>query len=398
MDIMSRLGYDQDNNRLKMMQYIWQNPDWPNFTYSLNEVQATLYLYAKAASELAGGFKQISKEDQTDALIDIIVAEAIKTSEIEGEHYTQDDVRSSLRNQLGLSRTIEKVQDVRADSIARLMLRARETFSEDLAIEEFFHWHSLLMKHALSGERMVFGKWRDGPEPMQIISGPLGRERVHYEAPPSSAVTAEMQAFIGWFNKTTSTSDGLKMAGPVRAAISHLYFEVIHPFEDGNGRIGRAIAEKALSQDLGRPVLLSLSSEIAKNSNLYYDNLSKASRGGVDITEWVNYFVRLIYNAQLSAQLIIEFILFKSRFWRQFSDAVSRRQEKVLLRMFAEGVKGFEGGINAKKYMNITGCSKATATRDLTDLLNKGCLVSLEHRGRSTSYALPPVDWVRPPE
>lgn len=371
------------------MKYIWQHPEWPNFEYDLSSVQETLYAYAKVAGEVSGGFQQIQEADQQDALLDIIVAEALKTSEIEGEYYDQEDVRSSLRNQLGIAKKEEKVKDKRAASVSKLMIHTRETFDEDLTTEALFEWHKILMEAHSNIDTKSVGTWRRGEEPMQIISGAYGHEKVHYEAPPSSIIFEEMKHFIVWFNKTRPLKGRIKLPGPIRASIAHLYFECIHPFEDGNGRIGRAISEKALSQDLGRPVLLSLSNEIMKNKRNYYDQLSKASKESLDINRWISYFTTLIYDAQLSTQELIDFVLFKSKFWRQKSRLLNERQQKALQRMFKEGPEGFEGGMSASKYMKLTGSSKATATRDLADLLKKGCLVKGDSRGRSTRYDLP---------
>ncbi len=192
-----------------------------------------------------------------------------------------------------------------------------------------------------------------------------------------------MQRFIKWFNNSNAT-----LSGPVRAAIAHLYFEVIHPFEDGNGRIGRVIVEKALSQDLKIPALISISSEIMKNKKQYYNELSRAGGESLDITGWVQYFTLLIYNAHISTKSKIEFALKKAKFWCRFDLILNERQKKVITRIFAAGDHSFEGGISAKKYVQITGCSKATATRDLTDLLTKNATKSLSFGGRSTSYEI----------
>lgn len=371
------------------MRYIWQYPNWPSFEFDLNSVQDTLYLYARISGEVVGGFQQIQENDQKDALLDIIVAEALKTSEIEGEYYDKKDIRSSLRNHLGFSTKMERVKDKRAISISKLMVHTRETFDKELTATDLFEWHKILMEAHSDIDRESIGTWRVGKEPMQIISGAYGHEKVHYEAPPSKQVPKEMEQFICWFNKTHPRNEKIKLPGPIRASIAHLYFECIHPFEDGNGRIGRAISEKALSQDLGRSVLLSLSNEIMKNKRCYYDQLSRASKGGMDISKWVNYFTQLIYEAQLSTKELIEFVLFKARFWREKAGTLNERQQKVLQRMFREGPEGFEGGMSASKYMKLTGVSKATATRDLIELLNKGCLVKGDSRGRSTRYDLP---------
>jgi Fic family protein len=223
---------------------------------------------------------------------------------------------------------------------------------------------------------------------MQIVSGPIGKEIVHYVAPSSEMLDVEMKRFIDWFNETHPTTGSKKILGPVRAAIAHLYFECIHPFSDGNGRIGRAISEKALSQELGVPVLLKLSQSIWETKKEYYAQLSYASQGSLDITNWILYFVQVVRQAQLQAKETIQFVLRKSQFWKKYTSLLNERQEKVINRMFREGANGFEGGINTMKYMKIAECSKATATRDLSDLLRLGCTYQLPGGGRSTRYQI----------
>ena len=226
------------------------------------------------------------------------------------------------------------------------------------------------------------GQWRSHEEPMQIVSGAIGRENVHFEAPPSNTVSSEMNDFIVWFNESQSS-----IKKPIiRSAIAHLYFESIHPFEDGNGRIGRAVAEKALSQSIGRPVLFSLSKSIESNKNNYYDALKAAQRSN-EITDWINYFVRTVLDAQIDAEQEIEFTLKKTKFFDGHKDELNERQQKVVRRMLEEGHQGFEGGMNARKYVSLTSASKATATRDLQDLVEKGIFKPIGG-GRSTRYEI----------
>jgi Fic family protein len=235
-------------------------------------------------------------------------------------------------------------------------------------------------------KRIKAGQWRTHIEPMQVISGAIGKETVHFEAPPSATVPTEMSTFIQWFNHTGPGGTQEIKKAPVRAAIAHLYFESIHPFEDGNGRIGRAVAEKALSQTIGRPVLLSLSRTIEANKRLYYESLKKAQRS-TEISTWIRYFVETILDAQSEAETQIDFTLRKARFFDRYRTLLNDRQSTVLTRMMAEGPQGFEGGMNARKYISITGTSKATATRDLQQLLDIGALILAGNAGgRSTRY------------
>ena len=368
------------------MRYLWARDGWPQLHFDLEAVHGTLYRYAMEANLLKGSVAQLAEEEQTEALIDLMVSEAIKTSAIEGESYDRRDVRSSIRNQLGLNPVPEPVRDPRANGIAALMISVRESFREPLARERLFVWHDMVIADPDERRRIPVGAWRD--DAVQIVSGPIGREVVHFEAPPPQAVPAEMARFLAWFNATAPRAEASDLPGPVRAAVAHLHFECIHPFADGNGRIGRAISEIALSQELGRPVLLSLSVAIEAERRKYYEALAAASRGGLDVTPWVRYFVDTVLDSQLRARTTIAFVLEKARFWDRFDAQVNERQRKVLARMFRAGPEGFEGGISAKKYASITGASKATATRDLADLLQAGALRRLPGGGRSTRYEL----------
>lgn len=368
------------------MRYIWQHPDWPNFQYEITkEVQDILYQYALDTGALSTAF---DKSSERDALIEFMVSEAISTSKIEGEILDQEDVRSSIFNQLGLSHIPHKPKDPRSVGIAQLMISVRETFNEPLSEEQLFSWHKMILPNPSYDLLSEIGKWRTSQEPMQVVSGPIGKQRVHFEAPPSLQVPEEMKRFIRWFNDSHPITGKTKIVGPVRAAVAHLYFESIHPFADGNGRVGRAISEKVLSQELQRPILLSLSNVIYKNKRQYYQELSDASQENMNITSWVSYFVNTVYEAQMAAKVQITFVLQKAQFWNRFGAGINDRQTRVIRRMLQAGIDGFEGGISAQKYVKIADCSKATATRDLTDLYRKGALKPFPESGRSTRYAL----------
>jgi len=248
-----------------MAKYNWQQPDWPEFKYTLEGVEDALLSFFEKVGRVSGILEALPEETKQDVIIDIILAEAIKTSEIEGEFPNRKDVLSSIRKNLGLHTGPEHIKDKSAVGLGELMIDVRKTFKEPLTQDKLFDWHRMLFGE---NKRLEVGKWRTHEDPMQIISGAMGKEKVHYEAPPSSAVPKEMKRFIKWFNNTAPGTKQEIRKAPIRAAISHLYFETIHPFEDGNGRIGRAIAEKALSQTIGRPVVLSLSRTIEAKKNL----------------------------------------------------------------------------------------------------------------------------------
>lgn len=361
------------------MNYTWKLKDWPNYTYDTSDLQNILYQYVKESSFIANKFSSLLQNEQSDALADLFLIESIKTSEIEGEILNQEDVRSSIRNHLGLNLHLEKIKDKRSSAIAQAVIISRKNFTSNLTISEIKKWHSLLFNY---DPKVKPGEWRtESDDPMQIVSGPFGAEIVHFEAPPAATLEREMQQFILWFNSNS-------LPGPIKAAVAHLYFETIHPFIDGNGRIGRLIAERALAYDLGAPLLFSISDGIQKNRKTYYDELHKASAGSLDISHWVKYFVNLIYNSCINSKENIIFMIRKSIFWKEKEVYLNKRQEKVIRKMFDAGYMGFEGGISAQKYSKISSCSKATATRDLHNLLEYGCIKKLSARGRSTAYEL----------
>ena len=376
------------------MKYSWQHPDWPNFTFDETPCQDALYQYALEAGRLSGGVRQLKDSLQYDAYIDLMVSEAINTSQIEGERLDREDVRSSIKNFLGLSNPPTRVMDTRAEGMAALMVDVRNSFAGELTKATLFHWHQLVIPQAensLLPRHLKVGQWRDSTEPMQIVSGPIGYEKVHYQAPPAHQVDAEISLFLDWFNGSNPLKEerSIVLSGPVRSAIAHLWFETIHPFDDGNGRVGRAIAEMALAQDLNRPPLLSLSTIIEKDKNAYYNGLNKASQLNLDITDWVKWFVDSVLLAQQEAAQKVDFVLRKSKFWEKHQNTeLNERQKKALNKVFDAGSDGFEGGLSAKKYMSITSSSKATATRDLSDLVEKACLYRLEGGGRNARYGV----------
>lgn len=364
------------------MTYNWQLPDWPKFTYELKgPCEKNLFAFAERAGRVSGLLEGLADNAKTETVIEMMVSEAIKTSQIEGEILSRKEVMSSIRNNLGLAATKEQVSDKRAEGAAALMIAVRNHYAEPLSEEMLFSWHETLMQGSRGIKK---GAWRDHEEPMQVISGPIGKEKVHFEAPPSKRVPEEMKAFIKWFNDTAPGGKNEIDKPPVRSALAHVRFESIHPFEDGNGRIGRAISEKALSQGVGRPILLSLSAAIEAKRNDYYDALNAAQYTN-DATDWIEYFVRTCLEAQIQAEEKISFTLKKTKLFDRFGAQMNERQIKVVRRMLEEGPDGFEGGMSTKKYITITQTSKATATRDLQELAALGVLVS-EGAGRSTRY------------
>jgi len=367
------------------MVYNWQQKGWPHFSYQLIDIEDDLYAFAEKAGRIRGMVQTLPKDAQMETIIDVLVSEAIKTSEIEGEYLNRKDVRSSLKNNLGLNSKLEPVNDARVGGVAELMLQVRKTYKDPLTRETLIHWQNTLLR---GRKDIQTGSWRTHEDPMQIISGALGKQKVHFEAPPSDMVPEEMKRFIEWFNATAPQHGNDVKQGPIRSAIAHIYFESIHPFEDGNGRIGRAISEKALSQSVGQPMLISLSRAIDENKKGYYEALHKASLSN-ELTHWIRYFVKIILKAQGQTEKQIEFTLKKARLFDRYRDLLNDRQFIIIKRMLEEGPQGFEGGMNARKYVSLTKTSKATATRDMQDLLEKGIFqLKSDAGGRSTAYEL----------
>ncbi len=366
-----------------MQIYNWQQSDWPDFRYNLSGVESLLLSFAEKSGHVSGILKSFPENLKVETLIDVMVAEAIKTSAIEGENLNREDVASSIKKNLGLTVDRKAIKDKIAEGMGRLLNDVRTTFAEPLTKEKLFAWHTMMMGGTTD---IVVGAWRKGKEPMQVVSGALGKQKVHFEAPPSSHVPVEMNRFLQWFNSTAPGGKRELNKAPVRAAIAHLYFESIHPFEDGNGRMGRAIAEKALSQTMGWPVMLSLSKSIEARKQDYYNALQKAQRSN-KITPWIQYFAQTVTEAQADAEEQVLFTLKKARFFERHRSVLNERQRRVVTRMFAEGPAGFKGGMNATKYIGITKTSKATATRDLQQLADAKILLP-SGGGRSTHYHL----------
>jgi len=366
------------------MVYNWQQEDWPNFTYEEQEIDDPKIKFGISYGQLSGILVGLPKDIKSESIIELMVNEAIKSSEIEGEFLSRQEVMSSIKKNLGVhDQQPKQIKDHRAKGIAQLMVMVRKTYSKPLNIQMLFDWHKVLMT---GNKRVATGTWRTHTAPMEVVSGSIGRETVHFEAPPSDQMDSEMVRFIQWFNDT-APEQPLAINNPlVRSAIAHLYFESIHPFEDGNGRIGRAISEKALSQGLGQPVLLSLSTAMEANKTNYYNSLKQGQRSN-QITKWIKYFIKTVWIAQEEAEKLIHFSLKKTQFFDRNNDVLNDRQKKVINRMLAEGPAGFDGGMSAKKYIAIAKTSKATATRDLQQLASLGIFIA-SGGGRSVSYSL----------
>jgi len=351
------------------MSWNWEKPDWPNFTYDSTVLEPLERRFLLRSGEFIGAFRHIGADDQETLKIQLISEEAVKTSEIEGEILDRDSVQSSLRHQLGLG--AERPGTTPAErGIAEMMADLYRSFAAPLADKTMFDWHRML----LSGDKSirVIGGYRTDAKAMQVVSGPIHNPKVHFEAPPSGRVPDEMKRFVTWFN-ATAPGGRTPLSPLLRAGIAHLYFVCIHPFEDGNGRIGRALAEKSLAQNLGQPSLIALAYTIERKRNDYYASLERNNKQTV-ITGWLEYFANIVLEAQDNTIRRVDFYVAKAKFYEKHRGALNPRQEKVIARIFREGIDGFKGGLSAENYISITGTSRATATRDLQDLIEKGAL------------------------
>jgi Fic family protein len=348
----------------------WQSSDWPNFRWDGARLVTAEKQFLVSGGVFVGTVRHLGKEERDQLTIEVMSTEAVTTSEIEGEILDRASVQSSLRKQLGLATEERHVQPAER-GIAEMMVDLYRSFAEPLSEEMLFRWHRMVMR----GSRNLrdVGRYRTGTEPMQVVSGRIDEPRVHFEAPPSLQVPSEMERFISWFGRTAPGREE-SLPALTRAGIAHLYFESIHPVEDGNGRIGRAIAEKALAQSLGQPTLTALAATILARCKNYYEALEAANKEN-DITRWLVWFAGVTIEAQRRTIALVEFLIDKTKLFDRLKGQLNARQEKALLRMFREGPEGFRGGLSAGKYSTITAASPATTTRDLADLVAKGALV-----------------------
>ena len=365
-----------------MTRYIWQHKNWPRLTWETEKLLAPLgecrLLQGKLLSKIAAlGF---NLDNQAQA--EILVEETMKTSAIEGEQLDVRSVRSSVARRLGLPSAGLPV-DRRIDDLVSVLLDATQNFDKPLTPERLWGWQAALFPSGYSGmHRIKVGGWREGTEPMRVVSGPVGRETVHFEAPPSGRVDKEMGRFLTWWDESKG-----KVEGIVRAAVAHFWFVTIHPFEDGNGRIARALTDLALAQDdMQRVRYYSLSTQIMAERESYYGILERSQKGTCDITEWLAWFLGSFARAIERSEDILNGVFSKSEFWRVHAqERLTDRQKKVINRLLDEGPEGFEGGMTTQKYASMTHCSRATAFRELDQLTELG-IMRREGQGRGVRY------------
>jgi Fic family protein len=364
------------------MAWNWQNPDWPNFKWDRSRMNAAEEQFLLGAGVVIGTAKHLGEDERNQLLVEAMSGEALTTSEIEGEILNRASVQSSVQRQLGLAADKRRATPAE-QGIAEMMVDLFRSSAEPLSNQMLYRWHQMVA--AGRKDLIDIGRFRTGKEPMQVISGRIGAQRVHFEAPPSKQVPSEMKRFITWFNRTPPQG-AEPLPAITRAGIAHLYFESIHPFEDGNGRIGRAIAEKALAQSFGQPLLVALATTILAHQKSYYEALEKANKQ-IDVSVWLAWFAEIALEAQRRTITQVEFLIDKTKLLDRLRGLINERQQKALLRIFREGPDGFKGGLSAGNYSTITGASPATTTRDLADLTEKGALVRSGER-KHARYAL----------
>jgi Fic family protein len=367
------------------MLWIWQLKEWPRLRWQNGLLDKQERRFAEGVSVTIGSLRHLAVHERESLTIALLERDALGTSAIEGEILDRDSVQSSLRKHLGLSDASPQLSrgKPREYGLAEMMADLYRAPDAKLTNQRLFAWHHMLMH----GRRDLgqIGRYRQHTSPMQIVSGQIGDERVHYEAPPSARVAAEMKALLGWFAHTAPGAAGA-LPAITRAAVAHLWFECIHPFEDGNGRIGRAIAEMALAQATSTPSFTGMSAVLHRHRKGYYEQLKRHS-ARLDIDEWLQWFAECALEAQREADRFVHFLVDKAALLTRLSGQINARQEKALLRLFREGPQGFAGGLSAANYAAITGAPSATVTRDLTDLVSKGALQRTGER-KSTRYWL----------
>lgn len=365
-------------------QWIWQHPGWPELVWDAAALAKPLARARRAQGELAGLARLLDAKLDLTAQLEILTLEGLTTSAIEGERLDPGALRSSIARHLGLPSAGLPRPSRSVEGLVEVLLDATQRHDRQLTLKRLSSWQAALFPTGRSGLREIrVGKLR-GKAPMRIVSGPDGRERVHYEAPPHDRLSREMRAFLGWFNGPSATLDGL-----LRAGLSHAWFEAVHPFEDGNGRVGRALLDMALAQDEQRSTrLYSMSARFMDQRDEYYAALELMSSGGLDVTAWLAWFLEQVEAATRSSEGIVNAVLQKARFWMRHSrSSLNQRQLKALNRMLDASPEGFIGGMTNRKYANLTKSSAATAQRDLADLVAKGCLIPIGS-GRGASYQL----------
>ena len=362
--------------------YIWQRPDWPQWRFDAAALAAPLAQVHRAQGHLAGRMVELGLAQRDQATLQALTQEVITTSAIEGEALNLDAVRSSIARRLGVDIGALAPADRHVDGVVDMVLDATQQHAQPLTAERLFGWHAALFPTGYSGRvRIQVGAWRnDAAGPMQVVSGPVGREKVHFEAPPANALPAETAAFLQWFNAAPA-GDAL-----IHAGLAHLWLVTLHPFDDGNGRISRAVGDMALARAEGTAQrFYSLSAQIQRERKQYYDQLEATQRGTLDITHWLDWFLACLLRAVQGADGLLAGVLDKAQFWQRWAGTPMNTRQTLVLNKVLDGM---EGKLTNAKWAAIGKCSADTALRDINDMLARGVLARLEGGGRSTAYLL----------
>lgn len=373
-----------------MNKWIWQQKDYPKFTYDLNKLEI---LIQKISLE-QGYFIALARTMNKDSILlrqcEALINETLNTSAIEGEMLNRDSVKASIAKKFGIYENADSKIDERTNNLLEILIDANTNYTDDLSLERLFGWHNALFPNGFSGFHKISTAQLRGDETMQIVSGYAGNEKIYYEAPPRAVLEDEMKNFLYWFNSTE--------ASLIKASIAHLWFVIIHPFEDGNGRITRAITDMVLSKIENSKIskLYSMSTFINMDKKGYYKALenttgyTKKDSNPLDITYWCEWFLKTLLNALRDAKTKMGFIVQKTKFWDQYRDkALNSRQEKVLNFILDIGIDNFKGNLSKKKYMSISGSTSTTASRDISELIEFGCIRQIEGTaGRNVSYEI----------
>lgn len=362
--------------------YLWQEPRWPSLRWDEQSLSTLLASVSRRQGRLLGRMEALGFDLRDEAHLRTLTEDVVKTSEIEGEHLDRDQVRSSIARRLGLAVGGLVLADRDVEGVVEMMLDATGSYDRPLTEARLFAWHASLFPTGRSGIRkIIVGNWRDDRTgPMQVVSGPVGRETVHYEAPPAERLREEMARFLGWVEKPADIDPLLK------AGLAHLWFVTIHPFDDGNGRIARTIADMVLSRsESSRRRFYSMSAQIRAERNDYYAILESTQKGELDVTPWQSWFLGCLLRAIEGAHDTLGSVLRKGRFWERFAKEPLKARQITILNRLLDGV---EGKLTTSKWAKMAKCSQDTAYRDILDLLRRGALQKDEGGGRSTSYLL----------
>jgi len=366
----------------RMKAFIHQLDNWPEFTWNSDDFINLLSEARNLQGRLIGKMETLGFDLRNEALLDTLTLDVLKSSEIEGEFLNPEQVRSSIARRLGMEIAGSVESDRSVEGVVEMMLDATQNCFQALTAERLFDWHAALFPTGRSGMyKITVADWRkDTTGPMKVVSGAMGKEKVHFQAPDSQLLEAEMSRFLDWFNNNTTLDLVLK------AAIAHLWFVTIHPFDDGNGRITRAITDMLLAQsDKSNQRFYSVSAQIRNERKQYYELLEKTQKGNLDITDWIIWFLTCLINSLHSTDSVLTRVLFKADFWQKHANTIlNERQRKLLNKV----IDGFDGKLTSSKWAKIAKCSKDSAVRDINDLINKGILQKEASGGRSTNYEL----------